>query len=107
MGLKQSQYTSGNWINCLKDHDIGISMDGKGRATDNIYVERFFRSIKYDYIYLNPAETGLDLYLGIKKIIEEYNNKKHPEIRNQKPKDLYNFEKQFNLNQLNCGTGNG
>ena len=67
-----SQYTSKNWINCLKGHEIRISMDGKGRATDNIYVERFFRSIKYDYIYLNPAETGLDLYLGIKKFIEEY-----------------------------------
>src|SRR5690625_7034129 len=42
-----SQYTSKNWINCLKGHKIRISMDGKGRATDNIYVERFFRSIKY------------------------------------------------------------
>lgn len=92
-----SQYTSGNWVNCLKGHEIEISMDGKGRATDNIYVERFFRSIKYDYIYLNPAETGLELYLGIKKFIEEYNQRKHQGIGNEKPKDLYKFEKTIQL----------
>lgn len=92
-----SQYTSGNWINCLTEHEIKISMDGKGRATDNIYVERFFRSIKYDYIYLNPAETGLELYLGVKNFIEEYNQRKHQGIRNQKPKDLYKFEKLIQL----------
>ena len=92
-----SQYTSGNWINCLTEHKIKISMDGKGRATDNIYVERFFRSIKYDYIYLNPAETGLELYLGVKNFIEEYNQRKHQGIRNQKPKDLYKFEKLIQL----------
>lgn len=92
-----SQYTSKNWINCLKGHEIRISMDGKGRATDNIYVERFFRSIKYDYIYLNPAETGLDLYLGIKNFIEEYNQRKHQGIGNKKPKDLYKFERIIQL----------
>ena len=68
-----------------------------GRATDNIYVERFFRSIKYDYIYLNPAETGLDLYLGIKNFIEEYNQRKHQEIGNKKPKDLYKLERIIQL----------
>ena len=68
-----------------------------GRATDNIYVERFFWSIKYDYIYLNPAETGLDLYLGIKNFIEEYNQRKHQGIRNKKPKDLYKFERTIQL----------
>lgn len=92
-----SQYTSKNWIDCLKGHQIEISMDGKGRATDNIYVERFFRSIKYDYIYLNPAETGLELYLGVKKFIEEYNQRKHQGIGNKKPKDLYKFEKTIQL----------
>lgn len=50
-----SQYTSKKWIECLNKHNVKISMDGKGRATDNIFVERFFRTIKYDYIYLNPA----------------------------------------------------
>ena len=68
-----------------------------GRATDNIYVESFFRSIKYDYFYLNPAETGLDLYLGVKNFIEEYNQRKHQGIGNKKPKDLYKFERIIQL----------
>lgn len=87
-----SQYTSSNWIECLKNHDIKISMDGKGRATDNIYVERFFRTIKYDYIYLNPAKNGLELYEGIDQFIRGYNRRKHQGIKNQKPKELYNIK---------------
>ncbi|WP_348984814.1 integrase core domain-containing protein [Weeksella virosa] len=92
-----SQYTSKNWFNCLKGHEIRISMDGKGRATDNVYVERFFRSIMDDYIYLNPAETGLDLYLGAKNFIEEYNQRRHQGIENKRPKDLYKLEKTIQL----------
>lgn len=88
-----SQYTSKDWIDCLNHHEVRISMDGKGRATDNIYVERFFRTIKYDYIYLNPAESGSELYHGIKNFIEEYNKRKHQGIDNQKPFELYNLGK--------------
>lgn len=89
-----SQYTSSHWINCLNDHGIKISMDGKGRATDNIYVERFFRTIKYDYIYLNPAKTGLELYQGIKEFINGYNQRKHQGIGNKKPMKLYKIKKE-------------
>lgn len=92
-----SQYTSKKWIECLNKHNVKISMDGKGRATDNIFVERFFRTIKYDYIYLNPAKTGLDLYLGIKDFIEGYNKRKHQGINNQKPINLFIFEQPFQL----------
>jgi len=92
-----SQYTSKKWIECLNKHNVKISMDSKGRATDNIFVERFFRTIKYDYIYLNPAKTGLDLYLGIKDFIEGYNKRKHQGINNQKPINLFIFEKPFQL----------
>lgn len=67
-------------------------MTGKGRATDNIYVERFFRSIKYDFMYLNAAESGWELYQGIKEFIGGYNGRSHQGIDNQKPKDLYKFE---------------
>ena len=49
-----SQYTSKAHVNILKKHDIKISMDGVGRATDNICIERFWRTIKYEEIYLNP-----------------------------------------------------
>ena len=57
-----SQYTSDLYINALKNHEIKISMDGKGRALDNIYIERFWRSLKQEKIYLNPANGGLELY---------------------------------------------
>ncbi|MHA6727063.1 IS3 family transposase [Chryseobacterium sp. A301] len=87
-----SQYTSNHWIECMENHRIKISMDGKGRAIDNIYIERFFRTIKYDYIYLNPVESGWELYEGIQDFIIGYNKRSHQGINNQKPKDLFNFE---------------
>lgn len=92
-----SQYTSKNWVSCLKEHGVKISMDGKGRATDNAFIERFFRSIKYDYIYLNPAESGIELYKGIDQFIEGYNRRKHQGINRKKPINLYKFEKQNQL----------
>ena len=55
-------------------------MDGKGRVKDNIYIERFWRRIKYHYIYINPAENGLELYQGINVFIKEYNLRKHQGI---------------------------
>lgn len=84
-----SQYTSKNWVNCLKSNNVKISMDGKGRAIDNIYIERFWRSIKYDYIYLNPAENGMELYRGIDNFIRKYNRRKHQGIGRVKPIKLY------------------
>ena len=54
--------------------NIKISMDGNGRALDNIYIERFWRAIKYQYIYLNPADNGLDLFAGINKWIDRCRN---------------------------------
>ena len=48
-----SQYTSNAHVDLLTENDIQISMDGKGRATDNIAIERFWRSVKYENIYLN------------------------------------------------------
>jgi putative transposase len=49
-------------------------MDGKGRATDNAWIERFWKSLKYNYIYLNPCDTGLELYEGVQAYIEYYCN---------------------------------
>jgi putative transposase len=49
-----AQYTSLAWNECLKEQSIQISMDGKGRATDNAWIERFWKTIKTEYIYLNP-----------------------------------------------------
>lgn len=85
-----SQFTCALWIEHLTIQEIKISMDGKGRATDNIYIERFWRTIKQDYIYLCPAEDGLELYEGISKFINYYNNFQcHQGINRNKPVSLY------------------
>jgi len=85
-----SQFTSDLWIEYLKEQDIRISMDGKGRAIDNIFIERFWRTLKYDYVYLNPAADGLELYRGIKEFMHYYNHKLHHQgIDRRPPVDLY------------------
>jgi putative transposase len=83
-----SQYTCYNWTHFNEDAGIKISMDGKGRALDNVWIERFWKSLKYDYVYLHPAEDGFELYEGIQAHIDYYNNKTHQSI-NQKPNLKY------------------
>lgn len=61
-----SQFTCNEWIKFLGENKIKISMDGKGRALANIFIERFWRTIKYDYIYLWSFETPTKLARGIK-----------------------------------------
>jgi putative transposase len=82
------QYTSFAWTNYLEKENIRISMDGKGRATDNIWIERFWKSLKYDYIYLNPCDNGLELFEGVLNHIEYYNQKKHQTIK-KTPNESY------------------
>jgi putative transposase len=76
-----SQYTSAAWTHLLAREEIKISMDGKGRATDNVWIERFWKTLKYDYIYLNPCDNGLELFEGVQAHIEYYNQKKHQTIK--------------------------
>ena len=75
-----SQYTSSAWTNFLEREGIRISMDGKGRATDNVWIERFWKSLKYDHVYLNPADNGLELFEGVRDHIAYYNQKKHQSL---------------------------
>ncbi len=89
-----SQYTSTQYIEVLKEHGVQISMDGKGRALDNIYIERFWKSIKYEKIYLNPPNGGLDLYQMVNEYIEFYNTKRrHTEIGKVPPNQIYATKK--------------
>lgn len=83
-----SQYTSALWINFLEEQGIKVSMDGKGRALDNVFIERFWKSIKYDYIYLNPCDDGFELAKGIQAHIGYYNRKVHHTTK-QKPEERY------------------
>ena len=72
-----SQYTSALWTQYLEQQGISISMDGKGRALDNVWIERFWKSLKYDYIYLNPVDDGFELYGGVQNHIDYYHQKVH------------------------------
>jgi putative transposase len=69
-----SQFTSEVFIDVLKANEIKISMDGKGRALDNIFIERLWRSVKYENIYLNVYENGADLFKGLTRYFDFYNN---------------------------------
>ena len=84
-----SQYTSEHWVSFLQQQNIKISMDGKGRATDNAYIERWFRTLKQKHIYLAPASNGLELYEGVAKFVTKYNARPHQGIFRKKPQELY------------------
>lgn len=84
-----SQYTCEHWLSYLAENEIQVSMDGKGRATDNAFIERWFRTLKQKYIYLHPAKDGVELYRGVAKFIDKYNNTRHQGIDAQKPIERY------------------
>jgi putative transposase len=84
------QFTSEAFTGVLKAHDIRISMDGKGRALDNIFVERLWRSVKYEEVYphhyqtMNEARDGLDAYFRF------YNHERpHQALANQTPAEVH------------------
>ncbi len=85
-----SQYTSEVHTQLLKNRGITISMDSKGRATDNICIERFWRSCKYERIYLNQYDNITDLKKDVADYIDFYNNKRfHQSINYAKPMEFY------------------
>lgn len=85
-----SQYTSKVHTNILKRQGIQISMDGVGRATDNIAIERFWRTIKYEEIYLNEYKNIKVLRKAIENYINNYNQKRlHSAIDYQTPNEVY------------------
>ena len=70
------QYTCNEWINMLTSHEIIISMDGKGRWADNIWIERIWRTIKYESVHLIGVESLLELKIELSAYISYYNNKR-------------------------------
>jgi putative transposase len=86
-----SQFTCALWTEYVeKEVNITISMDGRGRATDNIFIERLWRTVKWDYVYICPATDGTELYQGLSKFFEYYNNvKTHQGIGRRIPASLY------------------
>ncbi|GAB3740246.1 hypothetical protein GCM10028816_47270 [Spirosoma lituiforme] len=85
-----SQFTCAKWVDYLEQEQIKISMDGKGRAIDNIYIERLWRTVKYDYIYLSPAGDGWALERGLTNFFEHYNYRKcHQGLARKTPAEVY------------------
>ena len=86
-----SQFTSDDYINYIKSlGHTKISMDGKGRALDNIFIERFWRTIKYDKINIVVPENGLELFKTCQEFIEYYNQERpHKSIEYQPPIKYY------------------
>ena len=85
-----SQYTGHEHIEILKKHNIQISMNGKGRSIDNIIIERFFRTYKYNCIFINDFKNATELKGGINNYMDKYNNQRfHSSIRYQKPMNVY------------------
>jgi putative transposase len=85
-----SQYTSEAHTKILLENNIIISMDGKGRATDNIVIERFWRSIKCELIYLNEYNSIKELRDDVKDYIDFYNYRRvHQSLNYKKPMNIY------------------
>ncbi len=86
-----SQFTSQEYVEYIKSlKTCQISMDGKGRAIDNVYVERFFRTIKYEKLYLIALENGHDVIGACKEFIEYYNCRRdHSSLDNKTPEYVY------------------
>ena len=71
-----SQFTSTAFTDVLKDHGVRISMDGRGRFLDNIFVERLWRSLKYENVYLHAYATGSEARRGIGRWLRQYNTRR-------------------------------
>lgn len=85
-----SQFTSEAFLSVLKEHDVQISMDGRGRALDNIYLERLWRSVKYEDIYLKAYAGVPELLIGLTKYFELYNtNRPHQSLGDATPDLVY------------------
>ena len=85
-----SQYTSREFIDTLKARNIQISMDGKGRCLDNVFIERFWRSIKYEHLNLNEYTSVEELYKDIDQYISWYNKKRlHQSLGYKTPYEVY------------------
>lgn len=90
-----SQFTSEEFTSVLLKHKIEISMDGKGRALDNVFVERLWRTVKYENVYLNDYESVMACHNGLRDFFHRYNNlREHQSIDYQFPAQVY-FSKTF------------
>ena len=85
-----SQFTSDSFTKVLLDQGISISMDGRGRALDNVFIERLWWSVKYENVYPNAYTDGHTLYKGLRRYFEFYNNeRKHSSLDKRTPTEVF------------------
>jgi putative transposase len=84
-----SQFTSNTFIDVLKQHDIRISMDGKGRWIENVFIERLWRSVKYEEVYLHAYESLTQARNGLEKYFKFYHTKRKHQTLKAKPNEVY------------------
>jgi putative transposase len=85
-----SQFTSAEWVEALTSRGIRISMDGKGCWMDNVFIERLWRSLKYECVYLNAFDTVKDAGKGINHWMNYYNHERpHSSLEDKTPAEVY------------------
>lgn len=85
-----SQFTSADWLGLLERRGIRVSLDGRGRAFDNIFIERLWRTVKWEYVFLWEHRTLAELRAGLAKFFEHYNHHRwHFALENQPPAAVY------------------
>jgi putative transposase len=85
-----AQYTSEEFTRVLKENNIKISMDGKGRWVDNVFIERLWKSLKYECIYLQEFENALQVKQAISQWIKFYNDiRPHSTFNGRTPGEVY------------------
>ena len=85
-----AQFTSEAFLSVLKANEIGISMDGRGRALDNVFVERLWRTVKYEHLYPNPRENGHQVEAGLRAYFHYYNAERpHTSLGDLTPDEFY------------------
>lgn len=93
-----SQFTSPRFTGVLQSAQVRISMDGRGRWMDNVFIERLWRSLKYECVYLHAFETGSELRAGLTKWIGYYNaGRPHSGLGGQTPNEAYGVGEMIRL----------
>jgi len=87
-----SQYTATNFLKILTDSNVKISMDSKGRALDNIFVERLWRTVKYEEVYLKDYQSMKDAQRSLKDYLNFYNKERlHQSLKYKTPESIYHM----------------
>ena len=89
-----SQFTSGSFVGLVEKHGIRVSMDGKGRALDNVFIERLWRSVKYEEIYLKGYADGHEAERSLDQYFRFYNDERpHQSLGYQTPAEVYGLRR--------------